>query len=104
MNVVSRKPVTSLVKFKTAKKHVNSHAESQKTHFIQRFYERMGYKLTDAGYARILELLSSNETSRFLYKSADIGSVYNVRFEGHLLRVVYDAFKKSLITVLPKPR
>ncbi len=101
MKVTSRTPVVSLIKFKK-KKHVNTHAESQKTHFLQRFYERVGYRLAEEGYSRIISILQSNENCRFLYKRDEIGSVYNIRFDNQLIRVVYDAFKKSLITVLPK--
>jgi hypothetical protein len=33
----------------------------------------------------------------------EVGSVYNVRFNGLTLKVVFDPFKQSLITVLSPP-
>lgn len=101
MNVKSRKPTVSLVKFKL-NKHVNNRVQSQKTHFLNRFYERVGWKLTESGYADLLKIMQSDENSRFLHKNEENGSVYSVRYAGLTLRIVYDIFTQSLITILPK--
>jgi hypothetical protein len=101
MIVKSRKPTVSLVKFKS-NKHVNNRVESQKTHFFNRFYERVGWKLTEAGYTDLLKIMQSDENSKFLHKNEENGSVYSVRYQGLTLRLVYDIFTQSLITVLPR--
>jgi hypothetical protein len=104
MNVISRIQTVSLVKFKKPSRgaELRSQAEARRIHFMQRFRERVGYKLTREKYNELLCIVSVS--GRFMYKrEGEVGSVYNVIFNGSVLKVVYDVFTQSLITVLSPP-
>ena len=104
MKVQSRQQAVSLVKFNSSSKQyiARSHAETQRIHFMNRFRERVGYSLSQAKYNELLNSVSTR--GRFMYKREnEVGSVYNVIFNGFVLKVVYDVFTQSLITVLSPP-
>lgn len=92
------KRVTCLIS--TRKKSTYKHSRASKVHFLQRFYERVGYRIADEEYDRIQQHVK--DTGRFLYRREnDTGAVYGIRFNDIRMKVVYDAFSNTLITVLP---
>lgn len=99
MTVKASMQTVSLVKFKVTSGRPQTDGDARKMHFIRRFRERVGYTLSKSAYDELLRDFCVN--SKFLYKNKDIGSVYAFVFRGVNLRVVYDAFKQHLITVLP---
>ena len=105
MKVKSRIPAVSLVKFRSAPSRRSvllTQAAARKVHFLKRFRERVGYALSNDKYNELLALVSVS--GRFMYKREnEVGAVYNVRFNGLTLKVVYDVLTQSLITVLSPP-
>ena len=85
-----------MIKFKKPK---NAHRDNQKFHFQSRFYERVGYILSDVKYDELCNVIRTD--GKFLYKREEANqSVFAVNFEGINIKVVYDPFKNILITVL----
>lgn len=105
MKVISRIQTVSLVKFRSGpskRSLLLSEQQARKVHFLKRFRERVGYALSNDKYNELLALVCTS--GRFMYKREnEVGSVYNVRFNGLTLKVVFDPFKQSLITVLSPP-
>lgn len=92
------KRVTSLVAFGSRTNHKQTVA--QKIHFMTRFRERVGYRLSESAYADLLNHVKS--TGKFLFRREnELGAVYGVVFNNSRMKVVYDAFSHTLITVLP---
>lgn len=96
--IAKRNHVTCLI---STKRKPLKHKVARKIHFFKRFYERVGYVIDDIEYERLQNKVK--ESGRFLYRRPnDIGAVYQIYFRGASLRVVYDVFSHSLITVLPR--
>lgn len=75
-------------------------AIARKFHFMTRFRERVGYRLTEATYQAILEKVIRD--GKFLYRrDNELGAVYGVTYNNLRMKVVYDALTQTLITVLP---
>jgi len=102
MNVTSRRPAVSIIKFSKApskRQLLLAERDAKKKHFMTRFRERVGYALSNSSYNELLCNFSLQ--GKFLYKNKEVGSVYAFTFRGTNLRIVYDPFKQHLITVLP---
>jgi hypothetical protein len=80
------------------KQRKNSEKEAQKVHVKSRFYERVGYILTDERYD---ELTKTTHTKGKYLHPGEKGTVYLVNFRGLDLKVVYNIFTRNLITILP---
>jgi hypothetical protein len=96
MKVTSRKLTVSLVDFKPNRKRL-SPKDAQKEHFKTRFFQRVGYILSDSKYNELKAETSKNGT--YLHPGTS-GSVYRVAFGGMNMRVVYNPFTDILITIL----
>jgi hypothetical protein len=56
--------------------------------------------MNDHEYDRLLQFVK--DTGKFLYRREnELGAVYGIQLHGIRMKVVYDAFTNSLITVLP---
>lgn len=69
---------------------------------MKRFRERVGYILTESAYDELK--MKTRESGVFLYrrhKVDEFGAAYGVKFRNMHLKVVYDVFSGTLITVLP---
>lgn len=97
------KKAISLVNFGSTVNRLKTkrnHHKYQRGHFVNRFRERFGYTLTDDGYNEILAAVK--RSGRFLYRREDgTGSTYGVKFRNENIKVVYDAFTETLITIVP---
>ena len=80
------------------KQKKNSEKNAQKTHCKTRFYERVGYILTDERYEELVKL--THTKGKYLHPGQK-GTVYQVNFRGIDLKVVYNMFTRNLITILP---
>lgn len=78
-----------------------NHKKSQKIHFRNRWKERTGSILTDEKYQDILNKIKKDGV--LLYRSADGGnsSAFRLKYEGAYLRIVYDPFSHTLVSLLP---
>lgn len=85
-----------MVRFK--RRNPLSEKEAQREHFKGRFYERVGYNISNDTYEQLKNSIKKN--GRFIHKGEN-GSVFIIDFRGVSLKVVYNIFKDSLITVLP---
>jgi hypothetical protein len=91
--------VTSLIKFKKREKF-HGQSSARRFHFCRRFRERVGYALSDSSYETLLDAVKTS--GKFLWRREnEDGAVYGVMFNGARMKVVYDIFTNSLITVLP---
>lgn len=97
MNVKSRRPTTSLLNFKLDS-NKNSKKKAQEFHFKQRFYERVGYHISDKEYEN---LRNSIQTIGKYIHPGESGSVFLINYRGINLKVVFNIITQTLITVLP---
>lgn len=78
---------------------VRKHRKNQKIHFKRRFLERVGYISTDEKYDELCDLVKRD--GKFLSKrEGSDQSTFLVNYNGLNLKVVYNAYKNILITVL----
>jgi len=75
---------------------------SRRFHFQKRWRERVGEVLSNQKYTELCNL--TRTTGKFLYRDSvdELGSVYGIKYMGMSMKVVFDAFKGELITILPK--
>ncbi len=74
--------------------------DNQKKHFKLRFFQRVGYILTDDKYKILCDLTKTS--GKFIKKhEGSTDSIFKVNFDKVLLKVVYNPFDNVLITVLP---
>lgn len=81
------------------KKKRKNKAECQKRHFKRRMQERFGLSITDAVYYQMRGQVK-NGGAKFLRKTNNRLSVFELTFQGHTMRVVYDSVNKTLVTAL----
>lgn len=79
------------------KKKKFSQKEASEIHFKERFFQRVGFILTDEKYLQLKNSIVSK--GKFLHDARN-GGCYRIEFEGLKLRVIYNPFKDILITVL----
>lgn len=97
MKVQVVRQTTCLISLKSKEKKPKK--ENDKTHFKRRWLERLGYECTDKKYRELIAEVKKN--GRFLHKGHDVEhSVYLIDHDNFKIKVVYNPFKESLITVL----
>lgn len=72
-------------------------------HARKRYRERLGKKLTDAGYAVLCRRVGDPDTGRFLWDAGGGRAMFAVLFRGDELYVVVDLELEVVVTVLPQP-
>lgn len=76
-------------------------AKNLKTHTYVRAAQRYGICLDDDQQGAIVEDIQNNKC-QFIERQSRDKTVWDVVFEEHILRVVYDKRYKSLVTILPQ--
>ena len=94
------KPVKDSIPKVLSKSEKAKLKKSQKIHFKRRFLERVGYILTDEKYKILCDLVKKEGQFVSKHEGAD-QSIFTVMFERNRLKVVYNCFTNTLITVLP---
>lgn len=72
--------------------------EARKVHFQQRFYERVGYKISEENLKKLIE--KTHKEGKSIY-SRGAEAVFSVNWEGVELLVLLDKFTLQPITILP---
>jgi len=73
-------------------------AVDYKPHVKLRFFQRVGYILTDEKYNQLLEAVRT--TGRCISNKKEDSSLWSVDFEGVRLKVAYKPFEGKIITIL----
>lgn len=76
-------------------------ADAQKIHFNRRVAARVGVALTQNDYARIIRDIMKGE-AKTVKKESNRLSHFLVEIGGQERTVVFDRFRKALVTVLPE--
>lgn len=76
-----------------------TYKESREIHFRRRFFERVGYWISDANFASLTT--KTQREGKFLYKSDSGGLVFSVKWGGSNLKIVAQILPFELVTVLP---
>lgn len=74
--------------------------DCQRIHAKRRALQRFGVVLDDAKQEQIIKRIQKGDAI-FLRRDSIRVAVFAIRFEGTLLKVVYDAQRKTLASVLP---
>ena len=72
---------------------------SQKEHAYRRLKQRFGIILTDELHKEFIKKIISSE-GKFVEKQSCRVSVWDVKYEGQTIRLVYDKVRKVIITCL----
>jgi hypothetical protein len=78
-----------------------NHKKSQKIHFRNRWKERTGNILTDDQYQDLLNMVKRDGVLLYRSKDGGNGSVFRLKYGGAYLKIVYDPFSHTLISLLP---
>jgi hypothetical protein len=72
----------------------------QVEHARRRFRERYGIVLNEHQYKYLSQQISDNR-AKFIEKQSNRVSVFELKYENQMVRVVYDKQTKQIVTVLP---
>lgn len=72
---------------------------TQKIHFKKRFYERIGIVCSKAIYNQLLYNVVNGKDILIINESSRVKHFLDI-FEGQRIIIVYDCFRKSLVTVI----
>jgi hypothetical protein len=72
----------------------------QVEHARRRFRERYGIVLNEHQYKYLSQQISDNR-AKFIEKQSNRVSVFELKYENQVVRVVYDKQTKQIVTVLP---
>lgn len=83
-------------------KKANSKADNQIRHTLDRAKKRYGMYLTRRDL-RLIVMLIQQGKARLVEVRSERARVYELEWEGQLVRVAYDAKRKNTASFLPKP-
>lgn len=77
-------------------------ARAQRAHAKARAAQRYNLRLNRSSLRLLVQAIQANK-AQFLWRESNRVTVWDIEFAGTLIRVVYDSFRKTIVTCLPRP-
>ena len=86
---------------KKKKKAADSKTKGQRIHAKKRASERYGLKINREIIKQCIQMIQNGE-AKFLCKSSNTRTLFELTLEGKRVKVVYDKVRKNIATFLPE--
>jgi len=74
--------------------------KNQIKHFSKRCKERLGLDVNDNQYTQIINKIQKGR-AKLIRKQSNTRTIWEIMFEGKLIKVVYDKKRKTAVTTFP---